>query len=209
MTIPVLLKHIAHFILTILISNVPFQVISGNCLIYAFWQSVLLSSVVGIILIFIQFLIPLFILIYCYGRIVWILIRGIDSKLNNTSGGADTFQTARNNTTKTLLIVALCFIICWSNNQVYYTMYNLGYQVDWNGVYYKFTVLMVFLNCTVNPFIYLVKYKDYQVALRSLLDHNRKWDRKRVVTMDSNCSDSSDVSRTRNKSNIDLNGISK
>ena len=93
-------------------------------------------------------------------------------------------------------------------------MYNSGYKVDWNGVYYKFTVLMVFLNSTVNPFIYLVKYKDYQMALRSCLNRNRNWDGKHVVTMDkhvvtmdSNYSDSSDASRTRNKSSI--NYISK
>ena len=167
----------------------------------------MLSSIIGIILIFIQFLIPLIILVYCYGRIVWILTRRIDSKLNTTTNAnphADTFQTARNNTIKTLLIVALCFIICWSNNQVYYTMYNLGYKVHWNGVYYKFTVLMVFFNCTVNPFIYLVKYKDYQVALRSLLNCSGKWD---LSTMDSQCSDSSQASRTRKKGNI--HGISK
>ena len=165
------------------------------------------SSIFGIILIIIQFFIPLFVLGYCYGRILWILARRIDSELNNTTNVntyADTFQTARNNTIKTLLIVAICFIICWSNNEVYYTMYNFGYRVDWNGVYFKFTVLMVFLNSTVNPFIYLVKYKNYQMALRSCLKKNQKWDRKHVVTIDS---DSSDSSRTRNKSNI--NDISK
>ena len=26
---------------------------------------------------------------------------------------------------------------------------------------------MVFLNCTINPFIYLVNYRDYQKALKS------------------------------------------
>ena len=165
------------------------------------------SSIFGIILIIIQFFIPLFVLVYCYGRILWILTRRMDSELNNTINAnthADTFQTARNNTIKTLLIVAVCFIICWSNDQVYYTMYNLGYKVDWNGVYYKFTVLMVFLNSTVNPFVYLVKYKDYQIALRSCLNRNHKRDRKHVVTidkhmhtMDSNYSDSSDASRIR------------
>ena len=45
-------------------------------------------------------------------------------------------------------------------------MYNLGYALDYNGTYYQFTVLMVFLNCTINPFIYLIKYKDYQKAFR-------------------------------------------
>ena len=78
----------------------------------------------------------------------------------------DKFLLARTNTIKTFLLVGLCFIICWSNNQVYYLMYNLGYHINWNSTYYKFTVLMVFVNCTVNPFIYLVKYRDYQEALR-------------------------------------------
>ena len=194
-----------------------FQVAAGECLVYTFWPSVMFSSIFGIILIIIQFFIPLFVLVYCYGRILWILTRRMGSELNNTTNAnthADTFQTARNNTIKTLLIVAVCFIICRSNDQVYYTMYNLGYKVDWIGVYYKFTVLMVFLNSTVNPFIYLVKYKDYQMALRSCLNRNRNWDRKHVVTMDkhvvtmdSNCSDSSEASRARNKSSI--NYISK
>ena len=45
-------------------------------------------------------------------------------------------------------------------------MSNLGYEADWNSNFYKFTVIMVFLNCTINPFIYLIKYQDFQVALK-------------------------------------------
>ena len=78
----------------------------------------------------------------------------------------DRFQLARTNTMKTFLLVGLFFIICWSSDQIYYLMYNLGYDVNFNGSYYKIFVLMVFVNCTVNPFIYLIKYKDYQQALR-------------------------------------------
>ena len=78
-------------------------------------------------------------------------------------------RVARTNMIKTFVTVGLCFVICWSNNQIYYLMYNLGYKVDWNSTYYNATVFMVFLNCTVNPFIYLIKYRDYQKALRHLL----------------------------------------
>ena len=46
-------------------------------------------------------------------------------------------------------------------------MYNCGYDKQFNGIYFDFTLLMVFINCTVNPFIYLIKYKDYQEALRT------------------------------------------
>ena len=79
----------------------------------------------------------------------------------------DKFQIARRNTIKTLLIVGCCFIICWSQNQIVYLMFNFGYNLDWNSDYWHFTNLMVFLNCTVNPFVYLFKYIDYQVALKA------------------------------------------
>ena len=84
----------------------------------------------------------------------------------------DKFQLARRNTIKTLLIVGCCFIICWTQNQVIYFMFNIGYPVDWNSAYFQFTVLMVFLNTTVNPFVYLFNYKDYQIALKQLLHCN-------------------------------------
>ena len=46
-------------------------------------------------------------------------------------------------------------------------MYFLGYDVDWNGLYYRFCIIMVYINCTVNPFVYLIKYQDYQRALKN------------------------------------------
>ena len=31
---------------------------------------------------------------------------------------------------------------------------------------------MAFCNCTINPFIYLVKYRDYQIALKEFCNRN-------------------------------------
>ena len=53
-------------------------------------------------------------------------------------------------------------------------MYNCGFQLNFNGTYMEFTVLMVFLNCTVNPFIYLIKYRDYQETLKNCFNCNKK-----------------------------------
>ena len=123
----------------------------------------------------IQFFIPLIVLVFCYGRIAWMLTTRINtdllqnkskSNVEQANTSKDKFELARKNTIKTLLIVGLCFIICWSQNQIEYLMYNLGYPIDFNSNYHNFTVLMVFINCTVNPFIYLIKYRDYQEALK-------------------------------------------
>ena len=150
----------------------------------------------GILVIFFQLFIPFIILVFCYGNITWMLSRRINTDMTDTnvdnngvssecqspthvsSSGKrkqladvhkDKFQLARRNTIKTLLIVDCCFIVCWSQNQVLYLMFNLGYNLDWNSGYYHFTVLMVFVNCTVNPFIYLIKYQDFQIALREFI----------------------------------------
>ena len=167
------------------------QVIDGVCRVSYRWPSDEVKTAFGIGLLFFQFIIPFLVLIICYGKIVWMLTRRINtdlikprSAMNNTENvsnqtanaqtikqvtdtAKDKFQLARRNTIKTLLIVRLCFIICWSQNQVRYLMHNCGYELDFNSTYFQFTVVMVFLNCTVNPFIYLIKYRDYQEALRA------------------------------------------
>ena len=155
----------------------------------------------GLALMFIQFFVPFFVLIICYGKIVWVLTRRIntdlikpkaamdksenvrDSTVNEVKTptqtidtGKDMFQLARRNTIKTVLIVGLCFIICWSQNQITYFMYNCGYDLNYNSTYIQFTVLMVFLNCTVNPFIYLIKYRDYQEALNIFFHCNKEYE---------------------------------
>ena len=167
-----------------------FQVIDGVCRVMTLWPSDEMRRAFGIGLMFIQFFIPFFVLIIFYGKIVWALTRRINTDIMKpksaisqsenvsnsavneaktspqaTDTGKDMFQLARRNTIKTVLIVGLCFIICWSQNQITYFMYNCAYDLNYNITYIQFTVLMVFLNCTVNPFIYLIKYRDYQEAL--------------------------------------------
>ena len=134
-------------------------------MLYTFWPNPLSKNTYGVFIFFITFLTPLIIFIFCYGRIVWILTRRIDSSLNGAKN--DKIELARTNTIKMLLLVVLGFVICWSSNAIYYMMYNLGFNADWNSTFYKFTVVMAFMNCTINPFIYLAKYQDFQTALMS------------------------------------------
>ena len=133
------------------------------------WPSPLFKKLFGVVLFSLEFFIPLIILVYCYGRIVWILTRRLDFNTNCVSSHLDIFQLARTNTIKTMFVVALFFIICLSNTQVHYLMFNLGFKEDWNSLYFKFTMIMLFLNCTVNPFIYLFKYQDFHKALMNSL----------------------------------------
>ena len=114
---------------------------------------------------FIEYLLPLIILVYCYGRILWTIRTRINSKMGSKDAQTAKFEVARDNVIKTLLIVFFFFVICFLGNQVYYLCFGLGLEVDQNSGYYNFTVCLYFLNCTINPFIYLVNYRDFQKAL--------------------------------------------
>ena len=113
----------------------------------------------------IEFIVPLLILVYSYGRILWIIRARISSKMGTDDAQTAKFEVARNNVVKTLFIVVFFFFICSLGIEVLFLFYSLGFEVDWNSGYYKFTTIMLFVNCTINPFIYLINYKDFQKAL--------------------------------------------
>ena len=121
--------------------------------------------VFGVFLVTIEFIVPLIILAYCYTRILWIIRARIGSKMGSEDTQRAKFEIARNNVIKTLFIVVFFFFMCSLGIEVLFLFYSLGFEVDWNSGYYKFTVIMLFLNCTINPFIYLINYKDFQQAL--------------------------------------------
>ena len=105
---------------------------------------------------------------YCYGRIIWMLTRRIESDLSEKDNQTKLFHIARKNTLKTFVLLSLCFVICWSCLQFNFLLYNLGFPPLWNTTFYRVAILMAFGNCMINPFVYLVKYKDFQEGLKYL-----------------------------------------
>ena len=168
------------------VQDVIFQIVSGTCLLYSFWPSALIHRIVGVFFIAEKYLVPLFILMYCYGKIIWVLSKRAESNLDTTDSQGDKFQLAKKNTIKTFLIVSVCFVLCWFNAQLAYLLYNLGFNISLAGTYNKVSTVIAFVNCTINPFIYLIKYRDYQVALKSFFScffsaHNERNPRRQEV----------------------------
>ena len=140
---------------------------------------------------------------------MWILTRRMDdSDLGNDKGHqAHMFQVARRNTVKTFLIISICFVLCWSCSQFNYLLYNLGSNVDFNGTFFKVALLMAFGNCTINPFIYLVKYRDYQIALRELFNCKQSGFDKREVKHSDVFTSVTTISNWFNKLHIQKSGL--
>ena len=128
-------------------------VIDGKCRIYADFPSQSLRTFFGISVVMILYFIPLLVLIYAYTHIAYALHKRI-RQVRSEKSQEDIYLRGRKNTIKTLLFVSVSFVVCWTINQMYFFLYNLGYNVSFTTDFYHTAVVLVFLNSCVNPFIY-------------------------------------------------------
>ena len=73
-------------------------------------------------------------------------------------------EKAKKNVAKTLAIVTACYFICWMPNKIYLILYLTGITSSL-GVLFGFTVILVFINCCINPIIYIGKYDAFRTGL--------------------------------------------
>ncbi|ELU05602.1 hypothetical protein CAPTEDRAFT_74399, partial [Capitella teleta] len=145
----------------------------GNCSVLSVWPNEFAHSAHGVLTVVIQFFIPLFAITCANYRIAQAL--QAQFKRCQGEGTAATqrrlrIMKARNNTVKTLVLIFVCFIMCWVWNQVYYLLFNLSYpNIRLKGTFYHISVIAVFCNSCLNPVVYVIKYKKFQQAVVMLV----------------------------------------
>ena len=158
------------------------DIIDGSCLAFAVWPNDATQRFVGVVTFITQYFFPITMMTFCYSRMVYALRQKVspaDHHDGNKTGGGEgggggagagsaSTERARRNLMKTLIIVCACFVACWTCNEVFLLMYTLGYPTDFTGWFYHFTVVAVFTNCCLNPFVYATKYKEFQQGVRRL-----------------------------------------
>ncbi len=139
------------------------------CFSLWFWPTSYARRAIGIFNFVIKFFIPLSIFIFTYGWIFRVLKLRVDvAQQAGTENRTSTFDQSKRNSAKLLLTVVAGFVVCSAWNQIFFLALNLGAPLP-IGTFYRFTVVMLFLNCCINPFIYIAKYKEFQVALRRFI----------------------------------------
>ena len=144
-------------------------VIDGVCYTVGLWPSVEIQHAVGILGILVQYFIPLGILIFAYARILMTLKKANAS----TAGTIRASVKGQQNVIKTLLSVSLVFLLCWTANQLIFLYFNFGGDIDFDGYLYHISVILVFTNTCINPFVYLLRYKQCRSALANVFIRNQ------------------------------------
>ena len=146
------------------------RMIDGTCYVFYVWPNDTTRRGMGVYLVIFHCMLPISIFIYCYGKMMLTLRTQVGD--GAAQKGASNFKAqASANILKTLVIVVAAFIICWGPNQIYFFLFNIGLNypyIDFTSTIYHFSVVLTFLNCTINPIVYAIKYKQFQAGVRKL-----------------------------------------
>ena len=160
-----------HFCFIIPLGNITAD---QTCNLYS-GPNKMVSQIVGLCSVIIQYFFPLGVFIFCYSRMAWLLHRRVGHA--SESGGQQTrnesMARARSNVFKTMALVSLMFVHCWTMNQMYWFLFNLGVNVTTNSDFYNSTLAMIFINCCTNPIIYIIKYESFQKGILHVLSCNK------------------------------------
>jgi hypothetical protein len=83
--------------------------------------------------------------------------------------GNDSIARAQRNLTKTAIVASAGFVVCWSWNEWSYFAVNLGAPLSFTDPFYRFSIIMVSVHCSINPFIYIANYDQFRKAVRRIL----------------------------------------
>ncbi|XP_022095079.1 galanin receptor type 2-like [Acanthaster planci] len=138
------------------------------------------SQALGVMIFLFQYFIPVCAMLTAYIHIIVVLKQNASrvgpapvSSLtmgNPPVEAADaSLLRARRNTFKTLLIVFITYVFCWTLNSIIFFMFNFGYPLDFKSALYIVSLALVALNSCANPIIYAVKYRQFRRGLRQFL----------------------------------------
>ena len=79
-------------------------------------------------------------------------------------------EKTRKNVVKKFALVTACYCICWTPHKVYITMYNSGLVGTFGSSFFQATVVLVFINCCINPFIYIAQFDAFKMAVFAMCE---------------------------------------
>ena len=139
-------------------SCIPFYVIPGP------WKiKVLGSYVIGI-----SCVVPAGVMIWAYVAIGLSLHRSRSFQNSDSSTQSDKLKKIQMNLLQTCVILMVMFVLCWINHVIRYVLLLGGYFMHLRTTYYPSTALFIILNSCLNPFVYCVRYKEFQDQVKVL-----------------------------------------
>ena len=95
---------------------------------------------------------------------------------------SEVMDRAKANVLKTLIVLSVCFFLCSVWNVTYFLLFTLGANVSITSSFYSFSVIMININCCINPFCYAVQYREFQEQVRNLFCNCKSSTKKKMIS---------------------------
>ena len=144
--------------------------IGAHCNVTLFTTGVSWNILCNLIFV-IQFILPLAFMIFCFVKTLKALQRRIKNLevMGNSQIGDLQLIKQREKTLFTIVIVIASFFSLWTPNQIAFKLYQVHVVTSWNSTIMQVTIVLCFLSCCINPFIYAFRSKLFRKGMKNLL----------------------------------------
>lgn len=80
--------------------------------------------------------------------------------------------------TKTLIVVYVVYVVCWTPNQCSFLLLAISGSLDYHMPFYQTTIILAFFSSCVNPFIYALRHKTYKDNISALFARCKSFTRR-------------------------------
>ena len=146
----------------------------GVCMVtMKMWGTIYMDLVIPYLLT-IAICIPVAVMVVCYLRMIRALYRSSKS-FKSTPGQTNSkkLHAAQMNLFQTCLIMLIVFLACWLTSQSAVLMYILDRYPGLSNDHYSIGRLMVLINSVINPYIWAIRYDEFQNQLIHLFGLGR------------------------------------
>ncbi len=147
-----------------------------GCMTLSIFPSAAHRAAACTVTVLLTFTSPVIIMVFVYVKIALSMrsrVRIVSEVTENVSKAnrdkAEKMAKVRYNIYKTMVTVSVCFLICWSPNEIWLLMYGYGYPLSFYSPYYYFSTLMVTINPIINPVVYIMQYEQFQTAVKAVV----------------------------------------
>ena len=140
----------------------------------------------GVAVSLVEFIIPIVVIIFAYSKIILELRKRSRARIGDHNHDAQNMLSKANkNVTKTLLVVAIFFAVCWIPKDVNYILFSLGLNENFvNSTVFEIVGAIVVVNMCINPFIYCFTYEHFQKQVKRMVFGGCRSNANRVGTTD-------------------------
>ena len=145
------------------------RVVNGRCIpFYTVTQQWLLKFI-GFYILTIYCFIPGGVMVISYISIGLSLRKSQVFQNSDSSTQSDKLHKAQMNLLQTCVILMVMFVLCWTNHVIRIILISGGYFMHLRTSYYPSTALLIVINSCLNPFVYCVRYKEFQGQVKRLI----------------------------------------